>query len=95
MERYTIWTLHNLGCAAADMLTSYWNLKENLSKVLLLNRRVHHRAIGGLLSLSNLYKDNPILKIFYRYQNSDILQNSLICDISSKHKRIPMLVYTY
>ncbi len=49
-----------LGAAVADMLTSYWNLKENPSKVYLFNRRVHHGAIGVLLGLSTLYKKNPI-----------------------------------
>jgi rubrerythrin len=43
------------------MLTSYWNSKENPSKVYLFNRRVHHGAIGALLGLSNLYKDNPMI----------------------------------
>ncbi|CAN5362360.1 hypothetical protein BH18THE2_BH18THE2_40850 [soil metagenome] len=51
----------NLGSAVADMLTSYWNSKENPSKVYLFNRRVHHGAIGALLGLSNLYKDNPMI----------------------------------
>jgi SepF-like predicted cell division protein (DUF552 family) len=30
----------NLGSAVADMLTSYWNSKENPSKVYMFNRRV-------------------------------------------------------
>ena len=51
----------NLGSAVADMLTSYWNSKENPSKVYLFNRRVHHGAIGALLGLSTLYKDNPMI----------------------------------
>jgi ferritin-like metal-binding protein YciE len=51
----------NLGSAVADMLTSYWNSKENPSKVYLFNRRVHHGTIGALLGLSNLYKDNPMI----------------------------------
>jgi ferritin-like metal-binding protein YciE len=51
----------DLGSAVADMLTSYWNSKENPSKVYLFNRRVHHGAIGALLGLSNLYKDNPMI----------------------------------
>jgi hypothetical protein len=51
----------NLGSAVADMLTSYWNSKENPSKVYLFNRRVHHGTIGALLGLSNLYKDNPLI----------------------------------
>jgi ferritin-like metal-binding protein YciE len=51
----------NLGYAVADMLTSYWNSKENPSKVYLFNRRVHHGAIGALLGLSALYKDNPMI----------------------------------
>ena len=51
----------NLGSAVADMLTSYWNSKENQSKVYLFNRRVHHGAIGALLGLSTLYNDNPMI----------------------------------
>jgi ferritin-like metal-binding protein YciE len=51
----------NLGSAVADMLTSYWNSKANPSKVYLFNRRVHHGAIGALLGLSTLYKDNPMI----------------------------------
>jgi ferritin-like metal-binding protein YciE len=51
----------NLGSAVADMLTSYWNSKENPSKVYLFNKRVHHGAIGALLGLSTLYKDNPMI----------------------------------
>ena len=51
----------NLGSAVADMLTSYWNSKENPSKVYLFNRRVHHGTIGALLGLSTLYKDNPMI----------------------------------
>jgi hypothetical protein len=51
----------NLGSEVADMLTSYWNSKENPSKVYLFNRRVHHGTIGALLGLSNLYKDNPMI----------------------------------
>jgi ferritin-like metal-binding protein YciE len=50
-----------LGSAVADMLTSYWNSKENPSKVYIFNRRVHHGAIGSLLGLSALYKDNPLI----------------------------------
>ena len=51
----------NLGSAVGDMLTSYWNSKENPSKVYLFNRRVHHGTIGALLGLSTLYKDNPMI----------------------------------
>jgi hypothetical protein len=51
----------NLGSAVADMLTSYWNSKENPFKVYLFNRRVHHGTIGALLGLSNLYKDSPMV----------------------------------
>src|ERR671919_2894411 len=50
-----------LGSAVADMLTSNWNSKENPSKVNIFNRRVHHGAIGSLLGLSNLYKDNQMI----------------------------------
>ena len=51
----------NLGSTVADMLTSYWNSKENPSKVYIFNRRVHHGAIGALLGLSGLYKFNPMV----------------------------------
>ena len=51
----------NLGSAVADMLTSYWNSKENPSKVYIFNRRIHHGAIGALLGLSGLYKSNPLV----------------------------------
>jgi ferritin-like metal-binding protein YciE len=51
----------NLGSAVADMLTSYWNSKENPSKVYIFNRRIHHGAIGALLGLSGLYKNNPMV----------------------------------
>jgi ferritin-like metal-binding protein YciE len=51
----------NLGSAVADMLTSYWNSKENPSKVYLFNRRVHHGTIGALLGLSGLYKNSPMI----------------------------------
>jgi ferritin-like metal-binding protein YciE len=50
-----------LGSAVADMLTSYWNLKGNPSKVYLFNRRVHHGTIGALLGLSSLYKNSPMI----------------------------------
>lgn len=50
-----------LGSAIGDILTSYWNSKENPSKVYLFNRRVHHGGIGALLGLSSLYKDQPII----------------------------------
>src|ERR687895_843149 len=51
----------SLGSAVADMLTSYWNSKENPSKVYIFNRRVHHGTIGALLGLSTLYKNNPMI----------------------------------
>jgi ferritin-like metal-binding protein YciE len=51
----------NLGSTVADMLTSYWNSKENPSKVYLFNRRVHHGTIGALLGLSGLYKNSPMI----------------------------------
>jgi hypothetical protein len=51
----------NLGSAVADMLTYYWNSKENPSKVYILNRRIHHGAIGALLGFSGLYKNNPLV----------------------------------
>jgi len=50
-----------VGSAVADMLTSYWNSQDNPSKVYLLNRRVHHGAIGALLGLSSVYKKNPLV----------------------------------
>lgn len=50
-----------IGSAIADMLTSYWNSQENPSKVYLFNRRVHHGTIGALLSLSSIYKKNPLI----------------------------------
>ena len=50
-----------LGSAVADMLTSYWNSKEKPSRVYIFNRRVHHGAIGSLLGLSTLYKNNPLI----------------------------------
>jgi ferritin-like metal-binding protein YciE len=50
-----------LGSTIADMLTSYWNSKENPSKVYLFNRRVHHGTIGALLGLSGLYKTSPMI----------------------------------
>jgi ferritin-like metal-binding protein YciE len=50
-----------LGSAIGDVLTSYWNSKENPSKVYLFNRRVHHGGIGALLGLSSLYKDQPVI----------------------------------
>jgi hypothetical protein len=50
-----------LGLEIADILTSYWNSKENPSKVYLFDRRVHHGTIGALLSLSTLLrKKSPI-----------------------------------
>jgi hypothetical protein len=51
----------NLGSAVADMLTSYWNSKENPSQVYIFNRRIHHGAIGALLGFSGLYKNNPLV----------------------------------
>jgi ferritin-like metal-binding protein YciE len=50
-----------LGSAIGDVLTSYWNSKENPSKVYIFNRRVHHGGIGALLGLSSLYKNQPII----------------------------------
>lgn len=51
----------SLGSAVADMLTSYWNSKEQPSRVYIFNRRVHHGAIGSLLGLSTLYKNSPLI----------------------------------
>ena len=53
-----------LGFAVADILTSYWNSKENPPKTYLFNRRVHHGTIGALLGLSNLYKKIKLLLVF-------------------------------
>lgn len=50
-----------IGSAIADVLTSYWNSKQDPSKVYIFNRRVHHGAIGALLSLSGLYKKQPMI----------------------------------
>ena len=50
-----------LGSTIADILTSFWNSKENPSKVYIFNRRVHHGAIGALLGLSDLYNKEPII----------------------------------
>jgi len=50
-----------LGSAIGDVLTSYWNSKENPSKIYIFNRRVHHGGIGALLGLSSLYKNQPII----------------------------------
>ena len=50
-----------VGSAIADILTSYWNSKQNPSKVYIFNRRVHHGAIGALLGLSTLYKKQPTI----------------------------------
>ena len=50
-----------IGSAVADILTSYWNSKQNPSKVYIFNRRVHHGAIGALLGLSALYKKQPMI----------------------------------
>lgn len=50
-----------LGFSVADMLTSYWNSKENPPKTYLFNRRLHHGTIGALLGLSSLYKKNPMI----------------------------------
>src|SRR6266487_5408215 len=53
--------LFQLGSAITDILTSSWNSKENPSKVYIFNRRVHHGAIGALLGLSTLYKNQPMI----------------------------------
>jgi ferritin-like metal-binding protein YciE len=50
-----------IGSVIADILTSYWNSKQNPSKVYIFNRRVHHGAIGALLGLSALYKKQPMI----------------------------------
>jgi hypothetical protein len=51
----------NIGSTIADILTSFWNSKEDPSKVYIFNRRIHHGAIGALLGLSTLYKKQPII----------------------------------
>jgi ferritin-like metal-binding protein YciE len=50
-----------IGSAISDILTSYWSSKQNPSKVYIFNRRVHHGAIGALLGLSALYKNQPMI----------------------------------
>jgi ferritin-like metal-binding protein YciE len=50
-----------IGSTIADILTSYWNSKEDPSKVYIFNRRVHHGAVGALLGLSALYKKQPMI----------------------------------
>jgi ferritin-like metal-binding protein YciE len=50
-----------IGSAIADILTSYWNSKQDPSKVYIFNRRVHHGAIGALLGLSALYNKQPVI----------------------------------
>jgi ferritin-like metal-binding protein YciE len=50
-----------IGSAIADILASYWNSKQDPSKVYIFNRRVHHGAIGALLGLSALYKKQPLI----------------------------------
>jgi ferritin-like metal-binding protein YciE len=50
-----------IGSTVASILTSYWNSKQNPSKVYIFNRRVHHGAIGALLGLSALYKNQPMI----------------------------------
>jgi len=50
-----------LGSAIGDILTSYWNSKQNPSKVYIFNRRVHHGGIGALLGLASLYKNQPVI----------------------------------
>jgi ferritin-like metal-binding protein YciE len=50
-----------IGSTIAGILTSYWNSKQNPSKVYIFNRRVHHGAIGALLGLSALYKNQPVI----------------------------------
>jgi hypothetical protein len=41
-----------LGFTVAEILTHYWNSKENPPKIYIFGRRVHHGEIGALLSLS-------------------------------------------
>jgi ferritin-like metal-binding protein YciE len=50
-----------IGSTVASILTSYWNSRQNPSKVYIFNRRVHHGAIGALLGLSALYKNQPMI----------------------------------
>ena len=44
-----------IGFAVAELLTNYWNSKENPSKVYVFGRRVHHGEIGALLPLFLLF----------------------------------------
>ena len=46
-----------LGITAAEILTSWWNRRNNPSpppKIYFLNRRIHHGEIGSILALSSL-----------------------------------------
>jgi hypothetical protein len=49
-----------LGFTVAEILTHYWNSKENPPKIYIFGRRVHHGEIGALLSLSLLLGKLPI-----------------------------------
>jgi uncharacterized membrane protein len=53
-----------LGITAAEILTSWWNRRNDSSpppKIYLFNRRIHHGEIGTLLALfSLLFKAIPV-----------------------------------
>jgi hypothetical protein len=44
-----------LGLTVAEILTHYWNSKENPPKIFFFGRRIHHGEIGALLTLSLLF----------------------------------------
>ena len=50
-----------LGSAIGDVLTSYWNSKENPSKVYRFRIRVHQGWIGALRGLASLDEKQPII----------------------------------
>ncbi|MDQ3970485.1 MAG: hypothetical protein M3227_02215 [Thermoproteota archaeon] len=49
-----------IGFAVAELLTNYWNSKENPPKVYIFGRRVHHGEIGALLPLFLLFGKLPV-----------------------------------
>ncbi|HET6799300.1 MAG TPA: hypothetical protein VFH25_01940 [Nitrososphaeraceae archaeon] len=49
-----------IGFAVAELLTNYWNSKENPPKVCVFGRRIHHGEIGALLPLFLLFGKLPV-----------------------------------
>jgi hypothetical protein len=50
-----------LGSSIAKLITSSWNSQEELEKVYIFNRRVHHSGVEALLGLRSLFrKSQPI-----------------------------------